>query len=223
MYSLLSCSDHVPVVPPADEEEEEEEGEEEEGGGRESESSQPFPSPSPPPQSDPPSPDAAISSAGFPTAPSPSSCGPSTIPSTHLDSQPSRDSPPTDLGTSQSTNHGGLDVSAHPQKPHPQSDSTAYKPPSLSVSSDQFSENLDRVSPNNDLSSSPHPETTPPGSEKEEEEEEAPTRLLRSAVRRVRVSPSGEGEGLVVSLSLDLVRSGRVHQDESEVKGELIK
>lgn len=59
-----------------------------------------------------------------------------------------------------------------------------------------------------------------PGPSEEEEEEVAPTRLLRSAVKRVKEPVSSKGaeerEELVVSWSLKLVRSA-----EGEVKGEL--
>lgn len=64
-------------------------------------------------------------------------------------------------------------------------------------------------------------EIVPPSSEKGEDV--VPTRLLRSAVRKARFSASRdveEGERLVVSLSLKLVRS-RQASFEDEVKGEI--
>lgn len=71
-------------------------------------------------------------------------------------------------------------------------------------------------------SPSPRKKVVPTRSEEEEEEEEeevAPTRLLRSAVKKAASGrDEEEGEGLVVSWSLELVRSSH-EGSEGESKG----
>lgn len=114
--------------------------------------------------------------------------------------------PPEEMITDDST------PPAEPEAPPPARDGSATPSESLPVDSDM-----------------PLAVTTPPPSQKvvspdegeEEEEDVAPTRLLRSAVRRVGKSAVDEEdrEELVVSLSLKLIRSG-CGSCEEEVKGE---
>ncbi len=134
----------------------------------------------------------------------------------------------------QSRSHGERDSSTsetlhrkETESPLESSPMEVTAPPDSSHSLETGSEDSPKVAISSHPSKHPPPllkEATPTHSDEEAEEEEevAPTRLLRSAVRRMRQSVSSEveeGEGLVVSWSLKLMRS-RPPSPEGDIRGE---